>query len=106
MNRIARTALLLLTALLGVSSAEAGNRHRHGHSHFSFGFHVGPPAYVPYYAAPIYVPPRVIVVPQAPVYVDPPMHNSGRYWQYCQWSEAYYPQVTDCPGGWIRVPAR
>lgn len=27
-------------------------------------------------------------------------------WQYCAGSNAYYPYVTECPGGWQRVPAQ
>jgi hypothetical protein len=37
--------------------------------------------------------------------VPSPMPTPPRqtYWLYCQDSNAYYPYVTDCPGGWMQV---
>jgi hypothetical protein len=37
-----------------------------------------------------------------PGYTMPP--SSGQYWSYCAASNAYYPYVTTCAGGWQQVP--
>jgi hypothetical protein len=42
----------------------------------------------------------------APVVVAPPLvvvQPSPHYWYYCDASQAYYPYVPQCPGGWRRV---
>ena len=58
----------------------------------------GAPYYSPYY----YSPPTV--VQQPPVYVQPaPTPEEPQYWYYCQKSQAYYPYVQQCPGGWMKV---
>lgn len=48
----------------------------------------------PSYAAP------PVVAPSVPEYIEPAPQG---YWYYCQSAGAYYPYVTDCPGGWIQV---
>jgi len=79
----------------------------HGGGHFEGGVWIGPgwgwwdPFYYPYYY-PYYDSPSV-VVPEAPQeYIAPPQEESG-YWYYCKESNAYYPYVKVCPGGWLRV---
>ena len=58
---------------------------------------VGPPWYpYGYYAAP------PVVVQSPPVYVEPEQPQQN-YWYYCQDSQAYYPYVKNCPGGWMKV---
>lgn len=111
----------LLTVLVALATALASgaaladrdrhDRHHHHHrgGHAHFGVFVGAPWYAPIYAPPVYVPPRVVVVPvpQPPVYIEQaPIYDNGAAWYYCQPANAYYPQVTECPGAWIRVPAR
>lgn len=111
MKTLTRTALIAAGALLLVGSSVAdsrhhGHRYHHGHGHSSFGIYFGTPWYYP---PPVYIPPRVIVVPapQAPVYIEQaPVPSSNQYWYFCQQANAYYPQVPDCPDGWIRVPPR
>lgn len=111
MKTLTRIALIATGALLfaGSSAADSrhhGHRHHHGHGHSSFGIYFGTPWY---YSPPVYMPPRVIVVPapQAPVYIEQaPAPGSNQYWYFCQQANAYYPQVSDCPGGWISVPPR
>ncbi len=70
------------------------------------------PYYAPYYAYPYYPyydpePPVVVTPPPvAPLsYVEqaPP---ASQYWHYCQNPAGYYPQVPQCPGGWIQVAPR
>ena len=91
----------------------------------SFGFVFGPPVYYgpryyapyygpryypygPYYAYPPY--PVVEAAPAAPpVYVERESAQSAPalpagYWYYCAESQAYYPNVKQCPGGWQQVP--
>ena len=56
------------------------------------------PAYynpVPYYAAPYYAPPVQ--------YIEQGQGGPGDLF-YCAQSEAYYPDVLQCPAGWQRIP--
>lgn len=109
-----------LLALAGSGSAWADRGHGyyggHGGYRGSFGVIINPwplgyypPAYYPYYPPayypPAYYPPVVTVQPAAPpVYVEqaPPPAETN-YWYYCSGSNAYYPYVKDCPGGWQQV---
>jgi len=48
---------------------------------------------------------RTVVIQQSPTeYIQ---QDAGPeepyYWYYCQKSQAYYPYVKQCPGGWMRV---
>ncbi|MGH7373661.1 MAG: hypothetical protein ACREJY_05490 [Candidatus Rokuibacteriota bacterium] len=88
-------------------------------------FHVGPRAYpyygpyyygsyyaYPYYYDPHYygyaappvvvTPPPVVVTPPPTSYVERPQ-PATQYWHYCQNPAGYYPDVQQCPGGWIQV---
>jgi hypothetical protein len=125
---------VLLLAAGGVwDEAEAdrgrrGGRHHH-HNHGFHGrhfhgprvfvgprFHVGPrvyPYYSPYYYGGYYygdVPPVVVTPP--PVVVAPPPTSYverapvSQYWHYCQDPAGYYPEVQQCPGGWVQVRPR
>jgi hypothetical protein len=49
-----------------------------------------------------YTDPPVVIVPSPRVDIElpsPPPH----YWYYCVASQAYYPYVQQCPGGWRQV---
>ena len=91
------------------SSAPAARHHHHhshSHRHFSAPRIVVAPVIVPrryyYVPAPIYYAPPVYVPPVAyapPVY---PSLNSP-YAFFCPDYRAYYPQVMDCPSGWVQV---
>jgi len=85
-----------------------------------FGFYFGsaypyyPYAYpYPYWGPPYpYYPPAVVAVPSSPpVYIEKGGGSSEApaaqgdvqaYWYYCAGSNAYYPYVKQCPGGWQR----
>jgi len=125
--------MLLLAAGGAWDDAEAdGRRGRHRSHHHHPGFHgkhfhgprfnVGPRFYPHHYGAYYsgfyygrpyyfgYVPP-VVVTPPPAVVAPPPTSYVERapvtqYWHYCQDPAGYYPEVQQCPGGWIQVPPR
>jgi len=81
-------------------------------SHQSGGAHVfiRPSIIVPFgaYWGPYWEPydyPPVVVAPSPPVYAQPsaPIQPPSVYWYYCDASQAYYPYVQECPGGWRLV---
>jgi hypothetical protein len=88
-----------------------GHRH-HGHRHHG---HRGPRVFIsprlvvpfgPYWE--LYGYPPVVVAPSPRVYVEalPPVAAQPpppSYWYYCDASQAYYPYVQQCPGGWRAV---
>ena len=49
---------------------------------------------------------------EPPVYIergnDAPGGSNGQpgYWYRCNQPDGYYPYVTNCPGGWLQVPAQ
>ena len=105
---------VLIFVLLAVASGPvfAGGGHHH-HGRVVLGFNFGFPVYSPW----AYYPPPVYYYPPAPVYVSPPAptHYVERSdtapegagtWYFCRESNAYYPYVKQCPGGWTRVPAQ
>ena len=103
-------AVLLLAAggswAAGPGGGQSGGGHRSGGAHHHGGhsharvfisaplfFYPGPYSYYP---APAYSTP----VPP-PIYIEQP-GPAAEYW-FCPGAGGYYPQVTDCPGGWRRV---
>jgi len=73
------------------------------------------PGYYPYaYAAPAYAYPTPDYAYPAPAYAGgyveqgyaaaPPAPQQD--WYFCPASNAYYPYVQECPGGWQRVPSQ
>jgi hypothetical protein len=127
-NSPARAVLALMIVAFGiVASTPAlarGFSRGHGGS-VRFGLFVGAPLvlasgyYGPhyYYPSPYYSPyyspyPPAVAVPVAPpTYVEQgqvsapaaPAAPQQGYWYYCNGSQAYYPYVKECPGGWQRV---
>ena len=124
-------ALLILGAAASGSALARHGWHGHHHGHFRFGLFLGGPAwypapyyYPPYYAPyPYYAPAPVDAGP--PEYVErgdsgppssyaerdegapPPARRRGEgSWYFCAESNAYYPYVKQCPGGWQRVAPR
>jgi hypothetical protein len=81
------------------------------HGHVRFGLFIGP-GWGWYYPPPAYYYPPVVAVPAAPpVYVEQESASAvpepqPNYWYYCPESQAYYPYVKDCQGGWQAVSPR
>lgn len=89
---------------------------------------VGPPAYAYYpgwYHDPYwgwrYGPPRVVLPPPPIIEVYPPVYVERSdvqpvpqaaqpaapvtgFWYWCSSPAGYYPNVNECPGGWVAVP--
>jgi hypothetical protein len=125
MVAVGLAALLLGVAGAGAPAAAGGRGHRHsnghGHKHrphFHGRVFIAPPVFVgprfyvrsPYYPYPYapyyyrYAPPVVVTSPPT-TYIQRPPASDG-YWHYCQDPAGYYPQVAQCPGGWIQVAPR
>jgi len=111
MKRASRVLLpVLLPAFLAIGTLACGAASAHGHGGPRFGFDFvigpwwwGPPG--PGYYYPYYDPPVVYTAP-APVYVQPntaQMPPPAYNWYFCAQSNAYYPYVSECPGGWQQV---
>jgi len=58
----------------------------------------------PYYSYPYYGGPPAVVQQDPQVYIQQsePQPQTN-YWYYCQNPQGYYPQVPQCPGGWMTV---
>jgi hypothetical protein len=112
---------LALAALLGATFAaqsafahRSGHHRHHGTHHgFALGLIIGAPlgysygrhAYEPYgYAYRYYVPQAPESVTAAPPhYAGPPVESRAllpNYSYFCDRTNAYYPDVTECSGGW------
>lgn len=89
-----------------------GHGHR-GHGHGGSRVFISPrivvpfgaywrPYWEPYPYPPLVIapPPRVYAQPAPPIAAAPP---PPLYWYYCDESQAYYPYVQQCPGGWRPV---
>jgi hypothetical protein len=100
---------------------DRGWGHDHGDGHVRFGISLGVPLfdpgyYSPYYdypypAYPAYTYPPVVVQSAPPVYVEQGAAQAAPApaaadWYYCPASKSYYPYVSECPGGWQRVPSQ
>jgi len=97
-----------------------GHGYDHGdRGHVHFGISLGVPLYdsgyySPYYGGdpyPAYAYPPVVVQSTPPVYVEQGPAQAAPApaqadWYYCAASRSYYPYVSECPGGWQRVPAQ
>ena len=113
MKTIARVAVVVTLAIMAVpddawagrgrgsghrSGARSGPVHHHHHSNFHGSFFFGTPFWYPrpYY---VYSPAPTIYVEQ---YLGEPTPDT-RDVIFCPNRNAYYPDATDCPGGWARV---
>jgi hypothetical protein len=92
----------------GFRGGFGGHGHFGGHhgGHFRGGVLVAPVFLGPlWWDYPYYNTAAPVVVEQQPVeYISPesqPAEANYRY--YCKESEAYYPNVRECPDGWLRV---
>jgi hypothetical protein len=114
---IVTVALFLLGLLaVGDASADRGRGHGWGHGHgygrVGVGVFVGAPFWSPWYY-PAYYPPVVIERRAPPVYIEqsPPVEMRAQtvysgYWYYCQSPSGYYPEIRECPQGWLKIPPR
>ena len=112
-TKLAVSGLLLAAGAMTAGSALAWGHH--GGGRLVLGFNFGVP-YAPYYyyPAPVYAYPYAapVVVQQAPqVYTERPDVAAApapqqNYWYYCAAARGYYPYVSECIGGWERVPAQ
>lgn len=62
--------------------------------------------YIDPWYRPYYMNPPVIGVPaQPPVYIEQskPVPSRPNAWYYCRNPEGYYPEVKQCPDGWLQV---
>jgi hypothetical protein len=117
-QRLIGTALaftLAGAAIFAATPAHAQYHHHGGWGGPRIGFYAGPGYYYPPPA--YYYPPVVQVQPAPPVYIEqapapqvqPQAQPQGSAYYFCQASNAYYPYVRECPGGWQQVapqPAR
>ena len=114
-KKIVLAAMLLLMGAMATESAFAWHR---GGPRVSIGFGFGYPYYPSYYPPYAYYPPyspysyypAPVVVQRPPVYVEQPAVPQAQAqplpsgsWYYCNDSQAYYPYVQECAGGWQRV---
>ncbi len=110
-------AILFLAGMLGIGDASAHGRGG-GYRRVDVGIGVGfgpywgwggwsPWYYPPPYYYPYYYPPVVIERPDPPVYIEQPQPAPAvGYWYYCRSPGGYYPNVRECPGGWLKVLPR
>ena len=109
----------LLVVLMLVVSAVSGQAFRHGGGRgwgpgwgpvIGFGLGVGLWELAhPYY--PAYSYPQPVIIQQAPpdIYIQqapqpaPAVAQGQAYWYYCQDPQGYYPYITNCPKGWLKV---
>jgi len=101
MSRFYRIVLAAAVAVGCLAASATARAHWHGR----VGVWIGPGPFwwgAPYYP---YDYPRVVVAD--PVYAQPnpvtQVPAPQNYWYYCRQSNAYYPYVSGCPGGWEPV---
>jgi hypothetical protein len=75
--------------------------HRHRRNVIILGTTLFPPLVDPFFFDPpvVYEAPPVEYIEAAPAPASPGV------WYYCPEPKAYYPDVTECPGGWVSVPS-
>ena len=103
MNRVSKILLAAGVAVGCLAASGTASAGWHGHVGVWIGpgpYWWGPPYYYPYYPYYAYPPPTVVVTQPSPVVQVP---APTMYWYYCRQSNAYYPYVADCPGGWEQV---
>lgn len=114
---IAIIALFLIGSL--ATSDAFARRYRghgwHGHSRVGVGvvvvgspFYWGPRYYPPPYYPPVIIERRAppVYIEQSPPVVVSPQTRVAGYWYYCQSPSGYYPEIRECPRGWVKVPPR
>jgi len=122
--RARTTSVALAVALAAAVASDAALAHRGGyprhhgsHAGFALGLVIGAPLgyyygrgpYAPYgHVYRYYVPPPPDSVTAAPPhYAGPPLESRAllpNYSYFCDRTNAYYPDVTECEGGWTYFP--
>ncbi len=121
---VALLMMLVFAAASGSAMAQHGGHGGYGHGGgwgygVGLGFALGLPLlwsgyYAPYaYPAPAYAYPGPAMAPSG-AYVEQsyaqaapqPAPPQQQDWYYCAGSNAYYPYVRECSGGWQRVPSQ
>ncbi len=104
--------VLLIVAMLAVTSLSADARYRHGGGIWIGAPIWGAPYPYPYgypygYPPPYYYnnSPVVVIQKQPETYIQkvPSAAPEQTYWYYCPSLQGYYPAIKECPKGWIRV---
>ena len=98
--------LLVLGIFSGLLYARGGGHFYHGAGpRVYIGGYFGFPYYYPYghyrypYPDPLPYNPD-LYTDTTPRDIEPPQQY---YWYYCNDSQTYYPYVTSCPSGWVKV---
>jgi hypothetical protein len=105
LEHIVKPGKWLLLGALFAAAAGSTSAWAHGRTHF--GVYLGVPLAGPYYyPAPVYYYPPPVVIERPPtVYIERAPAAPTGYWYWCPDSQAYYPQVQNCPTPWQQVPA-
>ena len=85
-----------------------------GEAHFRGGVWIGPgwgpgywgPTYPYPYPYPYpygYAAPPVVIRQEPEEYIQPAPQQEPQNWYYCPDPQGYYPNVSKCPKGWLRV---
>ena len=123
-NRRMISWVALALMLFSSDIAWSRNGHGHWHRHFIFGIHMGGPVILygpefffgpgfydrhafPSWNRPYRLPPQTVAPITPPIYIQQEQSSmvqpQTRYWYYCLNPEGYYPDVDECPNGWIPV---
>jgi hypothetical protein len=109
-KRLACVFLAVAVLLLaGAGTSFAWDHGFRGHGGFHTRIFIGPgfwwgspawwgPPYPYYYSAP-----PVVVQQEPPTYVQQQPPEQPAYWHYCPNPAGYYPNVKECPPGWMTV---
>ena len=114
MSKRAVQISVLIAVLIAVTSIPGEARYRGG---IWIGAPIwGVPYPYPYYSYPYrypypypeyyyQTPPPVVIERQPETYIQkaPTPQPEQTYWYYCPTSQAFYPAVKECPGGWMKV---
>lgn len=96
-TRTAHAVLLALSLLMTSEAMAHGYRHGGPRARVGVYFGLGVPLFWPYYHPYYGYPPYAR---ETIIYDSPPA-----YWYFCREANGYYPYVSQCPGGWEKVPA-
>jgi hypothetical protein len=106
----------VLAVIIGILASPLASHAGGGHEHVGVNIGIRPAYWGPGYWGPRYWGPRVwwgpsyyyapppVVAQQPPTYEQPATPpQEPPYWYYCQGPQGYYPDVQQCPNGWMKV---